>query len=190
MALIKCTECGHEVSDKASTCPNCGSPIEKKVLCKECGQEIPEHTEVCPNCGCPNIQEKDTPKSHSHSKSTSSDERTKKIQRFLVENRKNLPQNRFGEIQEMLENLNEENWNKVEYIVFKDPTMMLVISVLVGEFGVDRFMLGDTSNGAIKLLLTLCCGVGLIWWIIDIFQINNMTLDYNYKLLKSTLEYI
>ena len=90
----------------------------------------------------------------------------------------------------MLENLNEENWNKVEYIVFKDPTMMLVISVLVGEFGVDRFMLGDTSNGAIKLLLTLCCGVGLIWWIIDIFQINNMTLDYNYKLLKSTLEYI
>ena len=27
MALIKCTECGHEVSDKAQTCPNCGSPL-------------------------------------------------------------------------------------------------------------------------------------------------------------------
>ena len=27
MALVKCNECGHEVSDKASTCPNCGSPI-------------------------------------------------------------------------------------------------------------------------------------------------------------------
>lgn len=27
MALIKCTECGHEVSDKAQTCPNCGTPI-------------------------------------------------------------------------------------------------------------------------------------------------------------------
>lgn len=27
MALIKCTECGKEVSDKASTCPNCGAPI-------------------------------------------------------------------------------------------------------------------------------------------------------------------
>ncbi len=27
MALIKCTECGHEVSDKASECPNCGCPI-------------------------------------------------------------------------------------------------------------------------------------------------------------------
>lgn len=29
MALIKCKECGHEVSDKASVCPNCGCPIKK-----------------------------------------------------------------------------------------------------------------------------------------------------------------
>ena len=28
MALIKCNECGHEVSDKAQSCPNCGCPIE------------------------------------------------------------------------------------------------------------------------------------------------------------------
>ena len=28
MALIKCNECGKEVSDKASVCMNCGSPIE------------------------------------------------------------------------------------------------------------------------------------------------------------------
>ena len=27
MALIKCKECGHEVSDKASACPNCGCPM-------------------------------------------------------------------------------------------------------------------------------------------------------------------
>ena len=27
MALIKCKECGHDVSDKASACPNCGCPI-------------------------------------------------------------------------------------------------------------------------------------------------------------------
>lgn len=27
MALIKCPECGKEISDKASVCPNCGCPI-------------------------------------------------------------------------------------------------------------------------------------------------------------------
>lgn len=28
MALIKCAECGKDVSDKAASCPNCGSPIQ------------------------------------------------------------------------------------------------------------------------------------------------------------------
>ena len=31
MAMIKCPECGHEVSDKAPTCPNCGCPIKKET---------------------------------------------------------------------------------------------------------------------------------------------------------------
>jgi len=30
MALIKCPECGKEVSDKAGKCPNCGCPITTK----------------------------------------------------------------------------------------------------------------------------------------------------------------
>ena len=29
MALIKCSECGKEISDKATACMNCGCPIEK-----------------------------------------------------------------------------------------------------------------------------------------------------------------
>jgi rRNA maturation endonuclease Nob1 len=28
MALIKCTECGKEISDKAKTCPSCGAPVK------------------------------------------------------------------------------------------------------------------------------------------------------------------
>ncbi len=28
MALIKCPECGKEISDKAKTCPNCGCPMD------------------------------------------------------------------------------------------------------------------------------------------------------------------
>lgn len=30
MALIKCSECGKEFSNKASACPNCAFPVEKK----------------------------------------------------------------------------------------------------------------------------------------------------------------
>jgi hypothetical protein len=43
MALIKCKECGHEVSDKASACPNCGCPIERvETLQEELYEENPK----------------------------------------------------------------------------------------------------------------------------------------------------
>ena len=30
MALIKCPECGKEISDKARACPNCGNPMNQQ----------------------------------------------------------------------------------------------------------------------------------------------------------------
>ena len=35
MALIKCSECGKEISDKATACPNCGNTISKHTYNKE-----------------------------------------------------------------------------------------------------------------------------------------------------------
>ena len=39
MALIKCEDCGHEVSTRAIACPNCGCPVisysEKKDISKK-----------------------------------------------------------------------------------------------------------------------------------------------------------
>lgn len=37
MALIKCNECGKEVSSNAVNCPNCGNPINTKMRCPKCG---------------------------------------------------------------------------------------------------------------------------------------------------------
>ena len=31
MTLIKCNECGKEISDKAEICVNCGNPIQKEI---------------------------------------------------------------------------------------------------------------------------------------------------------------
>jgi len=31
MALIKCKECGHQISNKAKTCSNCGVPLPKRT---------------------------------------------------------------------------------------------------------------------------------------------------------------
>jgi uncharacterized membrane protein YvbJ len=31
MAMMKCIECGKEISDQARTCPNCGHPSDREV---------------------------------------------------------------------------------------------------------------------------------------------------------------
>ena len=40
MALVKCKECGKEISDKAESCPHCGAPQKKKSTQYGCGTLI------------------------------------------------------------------------------------------------------------------------------------------------------
>lgn len=57
MAMIKCPECGQEISDKAKKCIHCGNVfVEEKPktkICPECGKENPIDAEECTQCGCP-----------------------------------------------------------------------------------------------------------------------------------------
>ena len=53
MALVKCYECGAEISSIATQCPKCGAPQKKTKKCYECGAEIAENLHVCPECGAP-----------------------------------------------------------------------------------------------------------------------------------------
>ena len=72
MALIKCYECGAEISNKASCCPKCGAPvIVHSWRCSKCGNMISE--EPCPYCNnahknaepiCPNCKTPFKPESN------------------------------------------------------------------------------------------------------------------------------
>ncbi len=54
MAIIKCPECGHQVSDKAATCPSCGVGIHGNIKkCPECGEVVFNDHALCPNCHAP-----------------------------------------------------------------------------------------------------------------------------------------
>lgn len=46
MAIIRCSECGNEVSDRATNCPHCGAPLISENSQNQC----------CPKCGSIHIQ--------------------------------------------------------------------------------------------------------------------------------------
>lgn len=59
MALIRCSECDGQVSDKAVSCPHCGAPAAvalrkaRKHTCDECEGEVEPEATACPHCGAP-----------------------------------------------------------------------------------------------------------------------------------------
>lgn len=51
MAIIRCPECNHEISDKAPVCPACGVPIAGHLTrCPECGKVYFSDSKECPVC--------------------------------------------------------------------------------------------------------------------------------------------
>lgn len=54
MAIIKCPECGHQVSDRAPVCPSCGVEIAGNInKCTRCGEVFFRDEHFCPNCHQP-----------------------------------------------------------------------------------------------------------------------------------------
>lgn len=40
MALVKCQECGKDVSDKAPVCPHCGAPVDEGAVSPKKAQSL------------------------------------------------------------------------------------------------------------------------------------------------------
>jgi len=66
----------------------------------------------------------------------------------------------------------------------KDPQTSLIVSIVGGSLGIDRFLIGDTGIGIGKLLT--CGGFG-IWAIVDWFLIQGATKEKNMQQLQQLL---
>lgn len=93
---------------------------------------------------------------------------------------KYFPEERFADVKTILESMSEDKQAALAMAGFKDPTITLIISLLGGGLGIDRFHIGDTGLGVAKLLT--CGGLG-IWSIIDWFLIMGAVREKNFQKL-------
>lgn len=108
-----------------------------------------------------------------------------KVDMFIMTHSKFFEGHHVVQIKEKLLTVEEDKWNLVQTLQFKDPTMLLIISILIGSLGIDRFMLGDTGLGIIKLIT--CGGLG-IWTIVDWFLIMGITKEKNLQSLQMVVQ--
>lgn len=93
-----------------------------------------------------------------------------KAQRMIIQKRcSEMPDDRLMMLQQMK---------------FKNPTAVLIVGLLLGEFGFDRLMMGSILLGLVKM-----CTFGLfgILWILDLFILPGKAREENMKMIQPYL---
>ncbi len=109
---------------------------------------------------------------------------SQKVDMFLMMNSKYFEERQMLGIRDRLMSMDKSKWALIQTLQFNDPTTSLIVSILAGSLGIDRFMIGDTGIGLGKLLT--CGGFG-IWTLVDWFMIKGATKEKNFIKLQPFL---
>ena len=107
-----------------------------------------------------------------------------KIDMYIMTNQKYSPEEKIVYLKDRLRTMDEEKFSLISTIEMKEPTTLLLVSIFLGTLGIDRFMLGDTGMGILKLLTAGCCG---ILTIVDWFTVSKRTKDLNFNKVMSLI---
>jgi len=109
-----------------------------------------------------------------------------RVDMFIMSNSKYFESHQIPSISHALEKADESKFARVQAINYKDPIMLLIVSLVAGPLGVDRFVVGDVGLGIAKLLT--CGGLG-IWTIVDYFLIMGRAREVNYEQIQQVIGY-
>ena len=106
-----------------------------------------------------------------------------KVDMFMIANNKYFEGHHLNAVREKLLSLDDAKWPLVQTLQFKSPDTAQILSIM-GQVGIDRFFIGDTGLGIVKLLT--CGGLG-IWTIIDWFMIQGAAREKNMETFQNEL---
>lgn len=65
----------------------------------------------------------------------------------------------------------KKNGKNGDYLNGQDKVVMILICLFLGGLGIHNFMMGETKKGVFKIVMSLCCGLGAIFALIDLIKI-------------------
>ena len=61
----------------------------------------------------------------------------------------------------------------------QDKIVMILVCLFLGGLGIHNFMMGETKKGIVKIVLSLCFGIGAIFALIDFIKILTDKYEVN-----------
>jgi TM2 domain-containing membrane protein YozV len=107
-----------------------------------------------------------------------------RVDMFIMTNAKYFESHLVPQIRERLLQMDDSKFIYIQTVNLKEPTTALIISLLGGGLGIDRFYVGDTGLGIAKLLT--CGGLG-IWSIVDWFMIMGRAREINFNKIQMVM---
>jgi TM2 domain-containing membrane protein YozV len=104
---------------------------------------------------------------------------------IVTTGKKYLPDEKLILVRDKLEKMDSNKLAVLQSLHYKDPLITLLLSILLGFWGVDRFIFKQSTYGFLKLITI--GGFG-IWYIIDCFTAMKRARESNLNLLLNTLE--
>lgn len=87
-------------------------------------------------------------------------------------------------IQKRCSEMPDDRLMMLQQLKFKNPTAVLIVGILFGEIGLDRFMMGSFVLGLVKFFTF---GLGGILWLLDLFILPGKAREANMKQIQPYL---
>jgi hypothetical protein len=99
----------------------------------------------------------------------------REIDNFLYAHVQDLPQGGIDKrTRDKLNQCSEKEFSRIRFMSFKSTTLMVVLSIFFGAFGVDHFMISDTEGGVKRICINWISLI--IYWIISGIAISTFSI--------------
>ncbi len=101
-----------------------------------------------------------------------------KVEMYILSNRQYFPSEKLIYMKNKMFEMDENKFELVSTVDLKSPQIIMLVSIFLGELGVDRFMIGDIGMGILKLFTGGLCA---ILWLYDFFTIAERVKKINFE---------